>query len=68
MYEVFYPTRDDWGNIFWTKVCNPRFFKKFNSAVKAANRLGKYSYVHKYGEKKAVYSSFSGESDHEMVA
>ena len=67
MYEVFYPTRDDWGHILWVKICNPRFFKKFNSAVKAANKRGRYAYVHKYGTPHAVYTSFQGKPD-EMVA
>lgn len=67
MYEVFYPTRDDWGKLIWVKICNPRFFKKFKSAVKAADKKGKYAYVHKYGTPKAVYTSFQGEN-HEVVA
>lgn len=58
MYEVFYPTRDDWNNILWVKTCNPRFFKKFKSAVKAAKKLGKYAYVHEYGKARAVYTNF----------
>jgi hypothetical protein len=67
MYEVFYPTRDDWGSIIWVKVRTPSFFKKFKSAVKAADKHGKYAYVHKYGTPRAVYTSFQGEPN-EVVA
>jgi len=68
MYEVFYPTRDEWGKIIWVKVRTPSFFKKFKSAVKAANRFGKYAYVHQYGKAKAVYTSFSGDDNVETLA
>lgn len=61
MFEVFYPTKTEHGTTLWVKVTQPPFFKKLKTAIKAANRLGKYAYVHQYGKAKAVYSSFIGE-------
>lgn len=59
MYEVYYPLRDEWGEIRWVKWRSPSFFKRFQTAVKRCNKLGANSYVHKYGTAKAVYSSFT---------
>lgn len=61
MFEVFYPSKDEFGNALWVKVCTPRFFKKLETAIKKCNKLGKYAYVHQYGKARAVYSSFTGE-------
>jgi len=63
MYEIWYILRDEWGKIQYVK--RPGFRKKVQSAVKLAAKLGKNSYVKKYGQIRPVWINNS--SLNEMV-
>lgn len=53
MYEIWYVMRDDWGQQHFYK--QKGFKKKLQTAIKIAMRLGKNSYVKKYGTVKPIW-------------
>ena len=53
MYEIWYVGRNDWNDLQFFKRLG--FKKKIQTAIKIAMRLGKNSYVKKYGSQQPLW-------------